>query len=287
MGTIGFAGLGVMGAPMAGHLLRAGYSVRVWNRTPSKSAPLAELGAQIAGDLASLAENCEAVFLCVSRTEDVEACLQAMAPAARPGTLFVDHSTILPTAARAFHASLAERGLRFVDAPITGGSMGAQAGQLTIFCGGEPEHVEAARPWMAAYAKRVERVGGPGAGQMAKMANQIAVGGALLGLCEALSFASKAGLDLAQMREMIGSGAGGSWAFEHYGPKILQSDWSPGFSIDNQLKDFDYCEAAAKELQAAIPGTEIVKRLLTTLQGEGRGEDTTAALYELLLRENG
>lgn len=162
--------------------------------------------------------------------------------------------------------------------------MGAQNGQLTIFCGGSEADVEDARPLMNCFAKRVERVGGPGAGQMAKMANQIAVGGALLALCESLSFAKKAGLDVAQIRELVGGGAGGSWAFEFYGPKILNQDWTPGFSVKNQRKDFAYCLDAANQVDASLPGTQLVDQLLSLLEEEGHGEWTTAALYEVMLR---
>ena len=132
------------------------------------------------------------------------------------------------------------------------------------------------------YAKRCERVGGPGAGQMAKMANQIAVAGALLALCESLNFADKAGLDLAQIRDMVGGGSGGSWAFENYGPKILSEDWTPGFSVKNQRKDLGYCADAAAEIDAAIPGSMLVDRLLKRLEEEGHGEWTTAALYTVM-----
>ncbi len=197
----------------------------------------------------------------------------------------MDHSTIAPPAAAAIHADLSARGHRFVDAPITGGSMGAQKGQLTIFLGGDQADCEEALPVVAAYAKRAERVGGPGAGQMAKMANQIAVAGVLIGLCESLSFAQKAGLDVAQIKDLVGGGAAGSWAFENYGPKILTRDWTPGFTVRNQRKDFGYCKEAARVVHAAIPGTMLVDELLAKLEAEGHPDWTTAALFEVLLGE--
>lgn len=281
-GRLGFVGLGVMGGPMAGHLVKAGRNVTVWNRTPEKAEPLAQAGATVAPDLKSLASACDLVFLCVRGSEDVAECLEAMRDA-YPGTLFVDHSTIAPPAAEGLHKELRDRGHRFVDAPVTGGSAGAQNGQLTLFLGGEEADCEEAREAMVPYTKRAERVGGGGAGQLAKMANQIAVGGALLALCETLSFAKKAGLDAAQIRSLVGGGSGGSWAFENYGPLILAEDWRPGFSVDNQRKDFAYCRVAAREIDAAIPLTDLVDRLLAPLQEGGRGGDTTAALYEVLL----
>lgn len=281
-GRLGFVGLGVMGGPMAGHLLKAGRSVTVWNRTPEKAVPLRAAGAEVAPDLATVGATCDIVFLCVRGSEDVAECLEAMRDA-HSGTLFVDHSTIAPPAAEGLHKELRSRGHRFVDAPITGGSTGAKSGQLTIFLGGEESDCAEAKEAMAPYSKRAERVGPGGAGQLAKMANQIAVGGALLALCETLSFAKKAGLDTAQIRSLVGGGSGGSWAFENYGKMILAEDWTPGFSVDNQRKDLAYCRVAADEVDAAIPCTDLVDRLLAPLQEEGRGGDTTAALYEVLL----
>ncbi len=269
-----------MGAPMAGHLRDAGRELRVWNRTPEKALPF---GDAVAPSLADLARTCDLVFLCVRGSEDVAECLEAMRDAL-PGTLFVDHSTIAPPAAESLQKELRERGHRFVDAPVTGGSVGAKNGQLTIFLGGDEADCDEAKEAMAPYTKRAERVGEGGAGQLAKMANQIAVGGAVAALCETLSFAKKAGLDIAQIRSLVGGGSGGSWAFENYGPMILKEDWTPGFSIANQRKDFDYCRVAANEIDAAIPLTDLVDRLMAPLQDEGRGGDTTAALYEVLLR---
>ncbi len=276
-----------MGGPMVGHLLKLGRTVAVWNRTPAKTQPLKDQGCEVAATLEDLAARCGVVFLCVGRTEDVQECVNAMLPHSPPNALFIDHSTISPEGARQIHADANAQGRRFIDAPITGGSVGAQNGTLTIFCGGNEADIEEARPLLNCYAKRVERVGGPGAGQMAKMANQIAVGGALLALCESLSFAKKAGLDVAQIRELVGGGAGGSWAFENYGPKIISQDWSPGFSVKNQRKDFGYCLEAADKVDAALPGTQLVDQLLSLLEEEGHGEWTTAALYEIMLRMGG
>ncbi len=272
---------------MAGHLVAAGRDVTVWNRTVAKTHPLAAKGAMVASTLAELASLCSVVFICVNRSEDVEAVIHACLASAKPNTLFVDHSTIAPAAATSLESDLRGRRFGFVDAPITGGSMGAQKGQLTVFCGGSPENVDRAIPFIDAYAKRAERVGGPGAGQMMKLANQIAVAGALLGLCETMGFVKKSGLDMAQAMDMIGGGAGGSWAFANYGPKVLDRDWSPGFSVKNQRKDFGYCKAAAREIHAAIPGTDLVDSLLARLDAEGHSEWATAALYDVMVRMGG
>jgi 3-hydroxyisobutyrate dehydrogenase-like beta-hydroxyacid dehydrogenase len=292
MPIVGFVGLGVMGAPMATHVHNAVQNGKlsgiaddfvVWNRSIERRRPLMDMGVAVANSLPALAEVCSTILICVNRTEDVRNVLDDLRQTAKPGTLFIDHSTILPEAAKGFASELEGEGMRFLDAPITGGSMGAKQGTLTIFCGGREDDFKRAQPILSCYARRAELVGTSGMGQMMKMVNQIAVGGALMALCEALSFAKKAGLDLPQTRELVGSGAAGSWAFENYGPKILNRDWSPGFSIDNQVKDFYYCQHTAESLGAAIPGTELVCRLLEQLQDQGRGQDTTAALYELLL----
>lgn len=272
-----------MGGPMAGHLQRAIGPIIVWNRTAAKAEPLREAGAQVAGSPEDLAGQCDTIFTCVNRSQDVRECIDRMAPSAKPGTLFVDHSTIAPNAAIALYEELKTQGLRFVDAPITGGSVGAKNGQLTIFCGGDEPDVAEAIEAFKPYAKRAERVGGPGAGQHMKMANQIAVAGSLLALCECLSFAVKAGLDQKQALDMIGGGAGGSWSFQSYGPKILVRDWTPGFSIKNQRKDLAYCKEDAEAIGAAIPGTLLVDRLLAKLDSAGRGEETTVALFEAMM----
>jgi 3-hydroxyisobutyrate dehydrogenase-like beta-hydroxyacid dehydrogenase len=271
-----------MGAPMAGHLLSAGMDVVVWNRTAQKSAPLREKGAHIAESLQALASGCARIALCVGRTEDVRECVAELSRTAGPGTLIVDHSTIAPQGAQEIHEELTKAGLRFVDAPITGGSMGAQAGTLTIFMGGMDADVAEAQEMVRPYAKRAEHVGGPGSGQMTKLANQIAVAGSLLGLCESLAFAKRAGLNLELTRELLSGGAAGSWAFDNYGPRILAQNWSPGFSIKNQRKDFGYCHDAAAALGMDLPGTELTDQLLAILDDAGRGEDATTALFQVL-----
>lgn len=283
MAKVGFVGLGVMGGPMAGHLLKGGHEVIVWNRTPGKTDQLKADGAAVAASLQEVAENADVIFTCVGRSEDVAQVVREMANHAKPGTLFVDHSTIEPSMAKTLHNELKAKGLHFVDAPITGGSMGAKNGTLTIFCGGDHDDVTHAMNVMLSYTKRAERVGDAGQGQVMKLANQIAVGGALIGLCESLAFATKAGLDVQQAHSMIGGGAGGSWAFENYGRMILNHDWTPGFSVKNQRKDFGYCEATAEEIGIDIPLTELVNQLLKKLQEAGREDETTAALYEVYL----
>lgn len=273
-----------MGGPMAGHLVTHGHAPTVWNRTRTKETEWIAKGAQRCADLADLARRCKVICICVRGTEDVEAVLAEMTPYAAKGTLFIDHSTIAPKPTVDLHEQLVGQGFRFLDAPITGGSMGAQNGTLTIFVGGSAADFAEAEPILAAYGKRVAHVGGPGAGQLTKVANQIAVAGALLGLCESMAFAERAGLDLALTRELLAGGAAGSWAFENYGPRILNRDWTPGFSIDNQRKDLAYAMEAAKAAGMVLPGTMVVDQLLSFLTHSGRGGDTTAAMFDACLQ---
>lgn len=280
---VGFVGLGTMGAHMAGHLVREGFPVTVWNRTMSKCQELRELGAGVARNLTELGATVEVCILCVNRAEDVVEVMGQLKQGAQFGTIFVDHSTISPEVTRDIHGELGVFGLHFMDAPVTGGSVGAEKGTLTAFCGGEREDFTKIEPVLAAYCKRSQYIGTSGSGQMMKMANQIAVGGALVALCEAMAFAKKAGLSLALTRELLNSGAAGSWAFENYGPMILKNDWTPGFSIANQRKDFQYCIEAAQSIDAAVPMTELVDHMLEQMEEAGRGEEATAALYELLV----
>lgn len=280
--AVGFVGLGTMGSPMAGHLATTGTPTWVWNRTPGKGAHAVSCGARVAADLHELASACPIVCLCLGRTEDVAEVVQVLLGSMPAGGLLIDHSTIAPSGARKIHEQCAEKRIGFVDAPITGGSMGAQYGTLTIFCGGAESDFARAEPILRAYGKRIAYVGGPGQGQMMKMANQIAVGGALLGLCESLAFAKRAGLDLATTRDLLSTGAAGSWAFENYGPKVISGDHSPGFSIKNQRKDFGYCLESAADAGMGLPATELADRLLAALTAAGREEEATTALFDVL-----
>jgi len=280
--NIGFVGLGVMGSRMAGHLLAKCRSLTVYNRTAEKALPLKEEGAYVATSLQELAENCDIVFLCVSRMEDVQEVIDAMHPHAKKGTLFVDHSTIEPSAAKHIHHRLSERGLRFMDCPLTGGEKGAIEGTLTIFCGGDESDFSFAKPYMEAYGKLIRLVGPVGSGQLMKMANQIAVSLTVLSMAECLVFCEKSGLELNAAIELIGSGAGSSWSLLNYGPKVVAKDFSPGFSVNLQQKDLVYALRAAREIGVSLPGTALVHQLFAALENAGRGEDATPALYDVV-----
>ncbi len=282
MPHLGFVGLGVMGSPMAGHLLRAGHAVVVWNRSPSRAEPLVKLGASVASSPSELIASCGVVFLCVSRTEDVEAVIEQLLGAAKPNTTFVDHSTISPAAAKAIAARLEGLGHRFIDAPVTGGEKGAIEGTLTVFCGGRKDDFEFVRPMLEAYGKNVRLVGDHGCGQLMKMANQISVALSVLAMSECLVFAEKAGLDIGECIELIGSGAGGSWSMTNYAPKVIARDWTPGFAVSLQQKDLRYALDAARDVGASLPGTALVHQLFAALENSGRGGDATPALFEII-----
>jgi 3-hydroxyisobutyrate dehydrogenase-like beta-hydroxyacid dehydrogenase len=274
---VGFIGLGVMGSRMAGHLAAAG-QVLVWNRTPSRATGFE----RVASSLAEVAEECDVVCICVSRTEDVEEVLGAMSSKLRSGMTIVDHSTIEPSAAREMARTLGAQGVGFVDAPVTGGEKGAEDGTLTIFCGGEEDDFRKALPFMEAYGKKIRLVGPSGSGQMMKMANQVSVVGCVLAMAECLAFVDRAGLDMAEAIDLIGSGAGGSWSLTNYGPKVLARDWSPGFSIDLQQKDLRYALDAAREMGLSLPGAILIEGLFGALQEQGRGGEATPALFEVI-----
>ncbi len=281
---IGFVGLGTMGSPMAGHLASAGHPTLVWNRTAGKEAHAVSKGA-IFTPLDQIAKACSVICLCLGRTEDVREITIELLKSTQPGVLIIDHSTIAPTSAREIALLCQSNSAEFLDAPITGGSMGAQNGTLTVFCGGSEPAFNRAEPFLRAYGSRIAHVGPSGQGQMMKMANQIAVGGALIGLCESLAFAKRAGLDLATTRELLSTGAAGSWAFDNYGPKILAKDHTPGFSVKNQRKDFAYCLQSAAELGITLPQTALTDELLAQLTNSGREEEATTALFDVLLGE--
>jgi len=266
-----------MGARMAGHLGKQ-RDVLVWNRTRAKTESVPSV--TVAESLQEVAAACDEIFICVSRTEDVREVLSGLKPHLRGGALIVDHSTIEPKAAKEMAAEFGQ----FVDAPVTGGEKGAIEGTLTIFCGGKQADFERAKPMMETYGKRVRLVGGSGSGQMMKMANQISVVNCVLAMAECLAFADRAGLDLAETIELVGSGAGGSWSLANYGPKVLARDWSPGFSIDLQQKDLRYALNTAREKGLSLPGTELVEALFAKLQAEGRGDQSTPALFEVVER---
>jgi len=284
---VGFIGLGIMGRGMARNLLKAGFELRVWNRTPARVAELAAEGAATAQNPADLAAQCDILISCVSDTPDVEAVLAGDDPPGaihglRPGSLVIDMSTISPYATRALAEKLKARGVEMLDAPVSGGSEGAAKGTLSIMVGGEADQVARARPVFEAMGKAITHVGGHGDGQAVKLVNQILVVGHALAMSEALLFAQAGGLDLQKTLDAVKAGAAGSWMLSNRGPQIIQRDFRPGFTIDLQQKDVRLVLAAADQMGVPLMGTSLIFNLYRTLQAEGLGGDGNHALIKAL-----
>jgi 3-hydroxyisobutyrate dehydrogenase-like beta-hydroxyacid dehydrogenase len=279
---ITWIGTGIMGAPMARRLLAAGHHMKVYNRSPEKARALTTDGAIVCPDPAEAAAGAEAVFIMVPDTPDVEAVAARIEPALKPGTLVIDMSTIAPAAERAIAQRFAARGADYLDAPVSGGEPGAIEGTLTIMVGGLAPAFERARPLLERLGKRVTFMGPSGAGQMTKLANQIAVSLTLEATAEALSFAAGGGLDAARVLEAIGAGAAASWQLSNLGPKILAHDYRPGFFIKLLRKDLRLVTEAARQSGLALPGLALVTSMFNTAAALGHDLDGTQAVAAAL-----
>lgn len=291
--TIAFIGLGVMGGPMAGHLARAGYAVTAYNRSPERAAKWREawategLAVTFATTLAEAARGRDIVFTCVGNHEDLaqvtlgaDGVLGAMAA----GALLVDHTTTSADMARALAEACGAKAIGFVDAPVSGGEAGAVNGKLAIMCGGTAADLARAQPVMQAYAKALVHVGPAGAGQTAKMANQMCIAGVLAGLSEAVRLAEAAGLDLAKTYEAISGGAAQSWQMDNRWPTMTADQFDFGFAIDWMRKDLGYALAEARRLGLAAPVTALVDQFYADVQAAGGGRKDTSALITRLPR---
>lgn len=282
---VGFIGLGIMGRGMARNLLQAGFPLCVWNRTASRADELVELGATRGDDPADVAAQSDIVISCVSDTPDVEAVLlgeRGVIAGGREGQLVIDMSTISPQTTRSIADKLGERGIRMLDAPVSGGSEGAAKGTLSIMIGGAGEDVERAMPVLKAMGKTITHVGEQGSGQTVKLVNQILVVGNTLAMSEALLFAAAGGVDLQKTFEAISQGAAGSWMFTNRAPQIIARDWRPGFTIDLQQKDLRLAIDAADALGSPVLGTSLIFNLYRTLQQRGLGAEGNHALIKAL-----
>jgi 2-hydroxy-3-oxopropionate reductase len=287
---VGVIGLGIMGAPMARNLLKAGFPVTVWNRTRQKAQELASAGASVAASPRALAQAVDVVVTMVTSSPDVEAVLfgaDGVMEGARRGLLCIDMSTISPEVTRSIAQRAAAKGVCTLDAPVSGGEIGAIEARLSIMVGGEADDVERAMPILNALGKTIVHVGPHGAGQVVKLANQIAVVLNNLGVSEALVFAAAQGIDLEKARQVIAAGAGSSWAMVNYAPKILAGDFRPGFMIDLQQKDLRLALEAAFQLHLGLPGTALTHELYNALQREGGGREGNHALIKAIERLSG
>lgn len=284
--TVGFIGTGVMGAPMAGHLLAAGYPLAVYNRSAAKAEPLVRSGARLAGSPAEIAASCEIIITMVGFPADVEEIYlgsEGLVNHAKPGSLLIDMTTSSPELAVRIHEAAKQRGIMAMDAPVSGGDVGARNASLSIMVGSEPDAFAKALPVLQRLGTRIERQGGPGAGQHTKMSNQIAIASGLLGVCEAILYAEKAGLDPLSVIRNIETGAAGSWSLSNLGPRIVQRNFAPGFYIKHFIKDMRIALESAKGMGMPAPGLELVLGLFEELAARGEGDSGTQALYKWLV----
>jgi len=283
---VAFLGLGVMGHPMAGHLQRAGHAVTVYNRTAAKAAAwVAEYGGATAPTPREAAAGADIVFACVGNDDDLRAVTVGDAGAfhgMKPGAVFVDHTTASAAVARELHAAALARGLQFVDAPVSGGQAGAVNGVLTVMCGGDEPAFEAIRPVALAFARAVTRVGGPGAGQLAKMVNQIAIAGLVQGLAEAIAFGRHAELDMKLVLDVIGKGAAQSWQLDNRGKTMVDGQFDFGFAVDWMRKDLGLVLDEARRNGSTLPVTALVDQFYADVQAAGGGRWDTSSLVTRL-----
>jgi 3-hydroxyisobutyrate dehydrogenase len=284
---VGFVGLGIMGLPMARNARAAGFPVTVTNRTLARAEPLRALGVDIVATPREVAERSDLVVTMVTSSPDVEAVTfgpDGIAAGAHPDLLVIDMSSISPVATRAFAERAAAAGFRTLDAPVSGGELGAIEARLSIMIGGDAADVERARPLFEALGKTIVHIGDHGAGQACKLANQIAVAINNLGVSEALVFAAAMGIDVERTRQVIAGGAGSSWAMQNYAPKMLAGDFRPGFMVDHQQKDLRNVLDAAYAAHLALPGTALAHALYTALQQDGGGREGNLALIKVIER---
>jgi 3-hydroxyisobutyrate dehydrogenase-like beta-hydroxyacid dehydrogenase len=283
---VAFIGLGVMGYPMAGHLAGAGHKVTVYNRTAAKAGEWVKTyGGASAPTPAAAAEGAELVFACVGNDDDLRAVTTGSDGAfalMQKGAVFIDHTTASASVARELAGEAARRGFAFVDAPVSGGNLGAINGALTVMCGGEQAAFDAARPAAMAFAKAMTLLGPSGSGQLAKMVNQIAIAGLVQGLSEAIAFGQKAGLDMNAVLEVIGKGAAQSWQMDNRGPTMIAGKFDFGFAVDWMRKDLGIALEEARRNGARLPVTAIVDQFYADLQAAGGNRFDTSSLIKRL-----
>ncbi len=289
---VGYVGIGIMGSAMAANLLKAGFKLTVWNRSASKCEPLRQAGAKVAGSPAEVAAASQVVCINVTDTPDVEAVLfgdkgiatcgaTCGATSGGAGLIVIDHSTISPAATREFAARLAKQHVTLIDAPVSGGDVGAKQGTLSIMAGGPKQAFERCLPLLQAMGKSIALVGDSGAGQLCKACNQIAVSCSLMGVVEAIALARSGGLDVMKMIDVVKAGAGGSWQIANLGPKIAQNDFAPGFMIDLVLKDLAIVADYAAQGGLDLKGVQQARAYFQQAADQGAGRDGTQAMAKV------
>ena len=278
---VGWIGTGVMGRSMCGHLLDAGYPVTVHNRTRASAEELVEKGAVWADAPAEVASASDVVITIVGYPADVREVMlgeQGALAGAREGSVLVDMTTSEPSLAVEIAQAAAAKGVGAVDAPVSGGDVGARNAALSIMVGGDEKDVERVRPLFEVMGKTIVRQGGPGAGQHAKMVNQILIASGMIGVCEALLYAYKAGLDLETVLESVAPGAAGSWSLTNYAPRMLKGDFEPGFVVEHFVKDMGIALAEARRMNLSLPGLALAEQLYVALVAQGKGRKGTHSL---------
>lgn len=287
---VAFIGLGTMGAPMALNLLKAGYELTVHNRTRDREIPVAEAGAQRADSPSAAAAAADIIITCVSDTPDVEAVIlgeQGVIHGAKSGAVVVDMSTISPTTTQQIAQSLAGKGIAMVDAPVSGGSEGAQKGTLSIMVGGEAAVVERVRPVLAAMGKTITHIGAIGAGQTTKAINQIIVAGTYWAIAEGLALGMKADLDMNRVVQAVSGGAAGSWGLENRSGNMIANHYPLGFRVRLHQKDLNIALSAARELGVTLPVAAYVEQIETGLIGRGFGDEDVSAIARSIREQSG
>jgi 3-hydroxyisobutyrate dehydrogenase len=284
---VGFIGTGVMGQAMCGHIVKAGYATTVYSRTKSKGQPLLDAGAAWADSPRGVAERSDVLFAIVGYPSDVREVFLGPAGAlggAKPGAVLVDMTTSEPSLAVEIAAAAQAKGVAALDAPVSGGDVGAKNATLSIMVGGDADALQAVRPLLECMGKTIVHQGPAGAGQHTKMVNQILIASALNGVCEALLYAKKAGLDAKTVLQSVGGGAAASWQLNNLGPRIIDRNFEPGFYAEHFVKDMNIALAEARQMQLAMPGLGLTGQLFNALQAHGMGRKGTHALYLLLER---
>lgn len=278
---LGWIGTGVMGSSMCGHLLRAGFSATVYNRTRSKAEKLLTQGARWADSPKAVAEASDAIFTIVGYPADVRSVIlgpEGVLAGCSPGKIIVDMTTSEPSLAVEIAQAAAEKGVHAVDAPVSGGDVGAREARLSIMIGGEREAVEALQPCWQAMGKTIVHQGGPGAGQHTKMMNQVLIATNMIGVCEALLYAYRAGLDLDTAMKSVASGAAASWSLLNLGPRIIANQFDPGFFVEHFIKDMGIALEESRRMGLSMPGLALAQQLYLALAAQGHGRDGTHAL---------
>jgi 3-hydroxyisobutyrate dehydrogenase len=290
MKQIGWIGTGVMGASMAGRLIEDGYALTIFNRTRARAQALLDRGARWADSPAAAADGADVVATIVGYPHDVEDVIlgeSGVLAASQPPRIIIDFTTSSPDLAQRIAREAAARGINALDAPVSGGDIGARSGTLSIMVGGDETALDAIRPMLSHLGQKITHQGPPGSGQHTKMVNQILIATMMIGVCEGLLYAHRAGLDPLKVIEAVGSGAAGSWSINNLGPRIIKRDFAPGFYVEHFLKDMGIALAEARRMKLALPGLALAEQLYRAVEAHGHGRSGTQALMVALERLSG